>query len=213
MSKKSNTPSDDDILKILDQLDGTTPPVIDLPELGVAGPIEEETISPEEIAANDERPIVINLPERQDPTKVMLGTVGVADVAAVPMVDPVILGPVVENKPAFDNNGEPVAPNPAHSVTAHVPVTMTVQQAQTNQVIHEVTPIADAGAVNQPTAEEQEVCTMFGVNVWWEERGEYWSIRQGPRVGGVPAGASLDEWKSRCASISVTQTRAQGPSS
>lgn len=197
MTKKSTTPSDEDIADILDQL---------------SSPNEE---APSAEAVEDDRPITINLPERADPTK-LVATSNFGDFPDVPAVVPVVeplTTTSLPNTPAFDNNGNPIfvaSPNPAHTVTAHVPI-MNVQQAQTAQVIHEVTPIAEDLA-HHPSKEESDVCASYGVNVWWEESGAYWSIRQGPRVGGIPKGASLDEWKSRCAAISVTQSQPKGPS-
>jgi hypothetical protein len=191
MSKKNPTPSDDDVAKILEDLGGPKAEV----EADDSEFLSMAELSPPDVApppVDDDRPIVVNLPERADPTKVVLAAPGDE---VVKLVDPVVLGAVVVNKPAFDNNGDPIAPvepQVAHSVTVHVPVTMVD---------------ADTADVITPSALEAAVLTAYGVTAWFNPGENYWSIRQGPRVGGVPAGASIDEWKSRCAAISITEAQ------
>lgn len=231
MSRKNNPiPSDQDVADILEKLGASPDAALALPsavsstsadedatpvntgtDLDVTTGLKTEEPEAEQPgttdgnagdAPDDDRPIVINLPGQTDPTLTILGAMEIdGKTKAIPLVEPVVLGRVVANTPAFDSNGEPISPVPTSTagMTGSIPVARDALD-----VIHEMTPIADPGPEFQPSAEEQAVLVAHGVTGWWDEQDKYWSIRQGPRRGGIPAGASLDEWKTRCASISVT---------
>lgn len=211
MSKRKNpAPSDDDVSSILDQLGSVAAaPEVDSSEYmsaqELSAPSAPVGTVAEVTAEEDARPLVINLPAREDPTKVLVAA-GPGNNDVVQLVEPVILGRVIANTPAFDSNGEPIQPA---ATSSGIDMGVTATDGNVLDAIHASTPIADAGPENQPTVQQQAVLTAYGVTAWWEPEQKYWSIRQGPRLGGIPEGASLDDWKARCASISVTAAAAQ----
>jgi hypothetical protein len=233
MSKKNSAPTDQDVASIIASLGGpvseTTAPVDSPPAdeesdgslAADTPPDDSEYLSAAELspaaeaaidaavvtAAEDDRPIQVNLPARVDPTTVVVGT---GDIAK-PLVEPTILGKVVPNRPAFDNDGNPLPVGPGQVQPASIIPTLdpnVAAQIQAHarpksaaEVIHEVTPIEQDP--HAPTEEQRQVLTEYGVTAWFNPAENYWTIRQGPRVGAIPNNASIDEWKSRCGAISV----------
>lgn len=198
MSKNTQV-NDADVEALLKQLDnaGESPatPVVDANAVSPAtlaltpDPAETEPKG-EATQVDDDRPIVINLPARQDPSQML-----VAD--GIPQVQ------------ALDANGNiAVGKDPAAAADAVTVSTVTpsapASTAPVVATVHASVEAADAAA-SLPD-EVKEILLETGCYAWLnadDPAKPYWGIRNGPRRGGVPMNASAEEWRGRCSSISA----------
>lgn len=202
MSKNTQV-NDADVEALLKQLDNAgEPPATPIVDVDAVSPATL-ALTPEEPASteaqaeakqvDDERPIVINLPARQDPSTLLVAD-GIPQVQALDANGNL----AVEKDPAHRKDVEvvqsasTVTPSPVASVA---PVAPTV---------HASVEAADAAA-SLPD-EVKEILRETGCYAWLnadDPAKPYWGIRNGPRRGGVPMNASAEDWRGRCSSISA----------
>lgn len=163
-------------------------PVTPAPE--VADETEAALTEPKgEATAEDERPIVINLPPRQDPTQLL-----VAD--GIPQVQVLDANGNLVNDPA-DRPDVTVSQVTSPQVSPGPPAVPAATI---------VSPVAEINPADELPDEVKAILKEFSVAAWLntdDPAKPYWGIRNGPRRGGVPVGASVEDWRGRCASISA----------
>lgn len=195
---KNTAPSDEDVAKLIANLGGSMSAAAE----PASEPTAESVPQVAEVVTEDDKPIIVTLPAREDPTALAVGTRN--DGTSIPMVEPFVApGAVQPVQPS-----SVIAPLTAHVqtpnavVTPH-PIVQTPATAQQEQ----------AGEPDDPSSpksldpEIQAVLKEYGVAAWKntdDPEKPYWIISQGSRKGGVPDGAPASEWKGRCAAISVS---------
>jgi hypothetical protein len=139
----------------------------------------------ESAPSEDDIPIVVNLPDRQDPTKVQVSGAP----AGVTAVEPLTLA----NAAGMITRSIPTLPHPIVQTPA------TAQAETADSAEDDTTP-------KSLPLEVQVILQKYGVAAWKntdDPQKPYWSLRQGPRSGAIRDGAPAVEWEGRCASISV----------
>jgi hypothetical protein len=215
---KNTTPSDADVANIVDQLNaqeaaakpaGTVwpsapgPAAVSPASLSLAA--DDEAPNPKEGEAekpsDDDRPIVVNLPMREDPTKLHVAE-------GIPQVQPVDAQGNLVNDVAAKSATEIVTHKVAENVLGSNPAAhqQVNTVAQIPNSVHATTPIAatPTNTVDSLSEEIRKIIADSGCTAWVVE-GEkpYWSVRHGPRQTAVPMTADVERWRGACASISV----------
>lgn len=200
MSKNNPAPSDEDVAKLIANLGGS----MSAPAAPASEPTAESPVDvPADVAAaagEDDRPIVLTLPPREDPTATSVGTRN--DGTTIPAVEPFVAPDAVQ--PVQPSSV--IAPIAAAVQTTKAVVTPIVQTPATAQQDQAVEP-DDPSSPKSLDPEIQAVLKEYGVAAWKntdDPEKPYWIISQGSRKGGVPDGAPASEWKGRCAAISIS---------